>query len=417
LGEYWHNDNLFFVNDNLRKFFVFETLTALSPDPILGLSAAFKKDPNPYKIDLGVGVYKDEQGNTPILDSVAQAQNMLLASETSKVYITPQGNQGYIDGMLSLLLGDKSPVLAHKRVAAVQAPGGCGALRILAELLMRIDENTTVWVSDPTWANHMPLLGDAGLTLKTYPYFDKNTATIKFDEMMDCLSNVGANDVVLLHGCCHNPTGADLTKEQWQEVALLASKIGFLPFVDIAYQGFGDGIDEDAFGLRLLAEHVDEVIVAASCSKNFGLYRERVGLAAIICKDEKTKDIAQSQIQSVARGIYSMPPSYGGALVDIILREQTLYNMWVSEVNAMRERMANLRQLLVTNLHQQNIDKDFSFINSQKGMFSFLCIPAQQVQLLRDEHSVYFVDSSRVNIAGINHSNVEALAKAIAQTL
>jgi aspartate aminotransferase len=396
---------------------VFETLTALSPDPILGLSAAFKKDPNPHKIDLGVGVYKDEQGNTPILDSVAAAQQLLLATETSKVYITPQGNQGYIDGMLNLLLGKNSPIVTKHRVAAVQAPGGCGALRILAELLMRIDEDTTVWVSDPTWANHMPLLGDAGLTLKTYPYFDKDNASIKFDEMMDCLSKVSSRDVVLLHGCCHNPTGADLTKEQWQEVAALASKVGFLPFIDIAYQGFGDGIEDDAYGLRILAENVEEVIVAASCSKNFGLYRERVGLAAIICKDEKTKDIAQSQIQSVARGIYSMPPSYGGALVDIILHNKELYTMWTHEVNAMRVRMADLRQLLVTNLNQQNIDKDFSFINTQKGMFSFLCIPPQQVQLLRDEHSVYFVDSSRVNIAGINHSNVEALAKAIAQTL
>lgn len=396
---------------------MFETLTALPPDSILGLSAAFKKDPNPHKIDLGVGVYKDEQGNTPILECVASAQHLLLASETSKVYITPQGNQGFIDGMLRLLLGENSSVLNHNRVAAVQAPGGCGALRILAELLIRVDENTTVWVSDPTWANHMPLLGDAGLTLKTYPYFDKDKASIKFDEMMDCLSKVGPNDVVLLHGCCHNPTGADLSKEQWQDVATLAAKVGFLPFVDTAYQGFGDGIEEDTYGLRLLVDSVDEVIVAASCSKNFGLYRERVGLAAIICKNEKTRDIAQSQIQSVARGIYSMPPSYGGALVDIILNDKALYTTWTNEVDAMRVRMATLRQMLVANLQQQNVDKDFSFINAQKGMFSFLCIPPQQVQQLRDEHSIYFVDSSRVNIAGINHNNVETLAKAIAQTL
>lgn len=396
---------------------MFETLPALSPDPILGLSAAFKQDPNPHKIDLGVGVYKDELGNTPILDSVAQAQQLLLASETSKVYITPQGNQGYINGMLNLLLGENSSVLANNRVAAVQAPGGCGALRILAELLVRVDKNTTVWVSDPTWANHIPLIGDAGLNIKTYPYFDKQSASIKFDEMMDCLSGIGANDVVLLHGCCHNPTGADLSKTQWQAVAALAAKVGFLPFVDIAYQGFGDGIEEDTYGLRLLCESVDEVIVAASCSKNFGLYRERVGLAAIVCKDEKVKSIAQSQIQSVARGIYSMPPSYGGALVDIILNNQVLYKTWVNEVEAMRVRMATLREMLVSNLKQQNIDKDFSFINTQKGMFSYLCIPPEQVQTLRSEHSIYFVDSSRVNIAGINHNNVEPLAKAIALTL
>ncbi len=396
---------------------MFETLSALPPDPILGLSTAFKQDPNPRKIDLGVGVYKDEFGNTPILDSVAKAQQLLLASETSKVYISPQGNQGYINGMLTLLLGEDSSIIADKRVAAVQAPGGCGALRILAELLVRVNKDTIVWVSDPTWANHIPLLGDAGLTLKTYPYFDKATASIKFDEMMDCLSKVGPNDVVLLHGCCHNPTGADLTKDQWQEVAALANKIGFLPFVDIAYQGFGDGIQEDAYGLRTLVESLDEVIVAASCSKNFGLYRERVGLAAIICKNEEVKNKAQSQIQSVARAIYSMPPSYGGALVDIILNQSDLYTLWTQEVDTMRNRMADLRAMLVSNLAAQKIDKDFSFINQQKGMFSYLCIPPEQVMRLRNEHSIYFVDSSRVNIAGINHNNVEALAKAIAQTL
>lgn len=398
-------------------FFVFETLSPLSPDPILGLSAAFKKDLNPNKIDLGVGVYKDEHGNTPILDSVKLAQDILQQTETSKVYITPQGKQGFINGMLELLLGEDSPLIKDGRVAAVQAPGGCGALRILAELLMRANKDAVVWVSDPTWANHIPLLGDAGLTLKTYPYFDKDTASIKFDEMMDCLSQAKATDVVLLHGCCHNPTGADLNKEQWQEIAKLASKTGFLPFVDTAYQGFGDGIEEDAYGLRILAENLDEVIVAASCSKNFGLYRERVGLAAIICKDEKVKDIAQGQIQSVARGIYSMPPSYGASLVDIILNNKELYATWTQEVNDMRYRMIDLRAMLVNSLKAQGVDKDFSFINQQKGMFSFLCIPPEQVQELINEHSVYFVNSSRINIAGINKNNVETLAKAIAKTI
>jgi aspartate aminotransferase len=396
---------------------VFEILPALSPDPILGLSAAFKEDTNPKKIDLGVGVYKDEYGNTPILKAVSQAQTLLQERETTKVYITPQGHQGYIDGMLSLLFGENSASLHDKRVAAVQAPGGCGALRILAELLMRCDENTVVWVSDPTWANHIPLLGDAGLTLKTYPYFDKQTASIKFDEMMECLGQVKKGDVVLLHGCCHNPTGADLSHEQWKAVADIAVKNGFLPFIDVAYQGFGDGIEEDAYGLRLLADSVDELIVAASCSKNFGLYRERVGLAAIITKDAPTAKIAQSQIQSVARGIYSMPPSYGGALVDIILSNPSLMHTWKGEVEDMRERMISLRQLLVTHLQKQGVNKDFSFINEQKGMFSFLCIAPEQVQYLRKEHSVFFVDSSRINIAGISKANVEVLAKAIADTL
>ena len=396
---------------------MFETLPALAPDPILGLSAAFKEDHNPKKIDLGVGVYKDEHGNTPILKAVSMAQAVLQERETSKVYITPQGHQGYIDGMLNLLFGNNSSALADKRIAAVQAPGGCGALRILAELLIRVNKDTVVWVSDPTWANHIPLLGDAGISLKTYPYFDKESASIKFDEMMECLKDVEKDDVVLLHGCCHNPTGADLSNEQWQAIAKLATEKGFLPFVDVAYQGFGDGLQDDAYGLRLLADSVDEMIVAASCSKNFGLYRERVGLAAILTKDTKTAKIAQSQIQSVARGIYSMPPSYGGALVDIILADPKLYNVWADEVAQMRDRMITLRKLLVDNLSAQGVDKDFDFVNQQKGMFSFLCIAPEQVQHLRKEHSVYFVDSSRVNIAGISHSNVEVLAKAIADTL
>ena len=397
---------------------MFENLPAIAPDPILGLSAAFKQDTNPAKIDLGVGVYKDESGNTPILKSVAEAQTRLLASETSKVYITPQGVQGFIDGMLSLILGDASNVIADGRVAAVQAPGGCGALRILAELLKRTKADTKVWVSDPTWANHIPLIGNAGLELATYPYFDKSTASIRFDAMMECINTqVKAGDVVLLHGCCHNPTGADLTNEQWQQVALAANKIGFIPFIDVAYQGFGDSLDADAYGIRLVAESVPECLIAASCSKNFGLYRERVGLAAIISSNTATKSIVQSQIQSVARGIYSMPPSYGGALVDIILHDDVLNKMWQQEVTEMRVRMIELRKMLVDNLAAQNASKDFSFVNQQKGMFSYLCISPEQVQRLRSENSVYFVDSSRVNIAGINKTNVEVLAKAIAGVL
>ncbi|MCV2885372.1 aspartate/tyrosine/aromatic aminotransferase [Aestuariibacter sp. AA17] len=396
---------------------MFEVLPKIPADPILGLSAAYKADPNPNKIDLGVGVYKDENGNTPILDSVIKAQSVLLESEISKTYITPQGVPGFITGMLTLLLGKESKALLSNRVAAVQSPGGCGALRILAELIKRCNSDTTVWVSDPTWANHIPLIGDAGLNIETYPYFDKSTASIKFDEMVDCLKQVKKGDVVLLHGCCHNPTGADLTNEQWDEVLRIAQQTGFIPFIDTAYQGFGDGLEEDAYGLRLMAENLPEVIIAASCSKNFGLYRERVGLAAMITSDAAMRDIVQSQIQSVARGIYSMPPSYGGALVDIILNNEALKAQWTNEVNEMRTRMQTLRQLLVDKLAENGASKDFSFVTQQKGMFSFLCISPEQVKKVRDEHSVYFVDSSRVNIAGISRGNVDALAKALVSVL
>jgi len=396
---------------------VFEVLPALAPDPILGLSAAFRADPNPNKIDLGVGVYKDEQGNTPIVGAVAQAQLRLLETETSKTYITPQGVQGYIDGMLELLLGKGNQAVLGNRVAAVQAPGGCGALRILAELLKRCNDNGKVWVSDPTWANHIPLIGNAGLELATYPYFDKNTASIKFDEMLATLKTIPKGDVVLLHACCHNPTGADLTQDQWRQVAEAAQQQGWLPFIDSAYLGFGDDLETDAFGMRLMVESVPEVIIAASCSKNFGLYRERVGLAVMVTANSAQTPIVQSQIQAIARGIYSMPPSYGGALVDIILHDEALKASWVAEVDEMRNRMRDLRSLLVNKLAENGAQKDFSFVNQQKGMFSFLCISPEQVKAVRAEHSVYFVDSSRVNIAGINLTNVDALAKALVSVL
>lgn len=396
---------------------MFEALPQLPADPILGLSASFKADNNPNKIDLGVGVYKDESGHTPILASVQQAQTILLEKETSKVYIAPAGVEGFISGMLNLALGQDNNALKENRVAAVQAPGGCGALRILAELLNRAKENATVWVSDPTWANHIPLLGSAGLKLDTYPYFDTTTGTVKFDEMLDCLKQVKSGDVVLLHGCCHNPTGADLTPAQWDQVLEVAQNTGFIPFVDMAYQGFGDGLEEDSYGIRLLTNNLPEVLLAASCSKNFGLYRERVGLAAIITANSEVKSITQSQIQSVARGIYSMPPSYGGALVDIILNTPELNTMWQQEVTDMRVRMQSLRELLVSNLAQQGIDRDFGFLTQQKGMFSYLCITPEQVRQVRQDAAIYFVDSSRINVAGINQSNVGYLAQSLAKVL
>ncbi|MCY7293959.1 amino acid aminotransferase [Alteromonas sp. a30] len=396
---------------------MFDVLPQLPADPILGLSAAFKADTNPNKIDLGVGVYRDEAGRTPILDSVAQAQRILMDKEDSKVYISPQGVQGFIDGMLNLILGSELKGSINERIAAVQAPGGCGALRILAELIKRSNSDCTVWVSDPTWANHIPLIGNAGLKIETYPYFDKASASINFDAMKQTLSQVKKGDVVLLHGCCHNPTGADLSKAQWREVLKLAQENEFTPFIDIAYQGFGDGLEEDTYGVRLLCENLPEVAIAASCSKNFGLYRERVGLSAIVTKNAESRQAIQTQIQTIARGIYSMPPSYGGALVDIILNDKDLKAQWEGEVGAMRDRMQSLRQLLATKLKEKGASKDFDFVTQQKGMFSFLCISPEQVLQLRSDFSIYFVESSRVNIAGISLKNVDYLADAMASVL
>ncbi len=396
---------------------MFDVLPQLPADPILGLSTAFKADTNPSKIDLGVGVYKDEAGRTPILSSVAKAQRILLANEDSKVYISPQGVQGFIDGMIELILGSELKGNLQDRIAAVQAPGGCGALRILSELIKRSNGDTTVWVSDPTWANHVPLIGNAGLKIEKYPYFDKASTGINFEGMKECLQKVNKGDIVLLHGCCHNPTGADLTNAQWDEVLKIAQEREFIPFVDIAYQGFGDGLLEDAYGVRLLCENLPEVVIAASCSKNFGLYRERVGLATIVTANNKSRNAIQTQIQSIARGIYSMPPSYGGALVDIILHDEALKAEWEGEVSEMRDRMQSLRALLVNKLKEKGASKDFDFINHQKGMFSFLCITPEQVLQLRNDFSIYFVESSRVNIAGISLGNADYLAESLVSVL
>lgn len=396
---------------------MFEVLPPLPADPILGLSAAFKEDSNPDKIDLGVGVYKDEKGNTPILDSVAKAQQILLETETSKTYISPQGVAGYLTGMKELIFGAGHPAIVEDRITAVQTPGGTGALRLLADLIKRGSPDATMWVSDPTWANHIPIFETAGLKIEKYPYFDKSTGGIRFDAMMESINQVKKGDIVVLHGCCHNPTGADLNQEQWQTINEAAQKIGFVPFIDVAYQGFGDGLDEDAYGIRLLSKSVPEVIISASCSKNFGLYRERTGLACVMTESNEVRKILQTQIQAIARANYSMPPSYGAALVDIILSNAELKTLWQQEVTDMRVRMQELRALLVNKLNEKGASQDFSFVNEQKGMFSFLCISPEQVRKMRSDSAVYFVDSSRVNIAGISKSNVDYLAEALVKVL
>ncbi|MCC2607306.1 amino acid aminotransferase [Planctobacterium marinum] len=396
---------------------MFEVLPPLPADPILGLSAAYKEDQNPKKIDLGVGVYKDEQGNTPILKSVAKAQQILLDTETTKTYIAPQGVSGFLSGMKELLFGANHPAILEDRITAVQSPGGTGALRLLAELIARGNPEATVWVSDPTWANHIPIFETAGLKIEKYPYFDKESRGIRFDAMMETLLKVNKGDIVLLHGCCHNPTGQDLNQAQWQAVLEAAQKTGFVPFIDVAYQGFGDGLDEDAYGIRLLSENLPEMILSASCSKNFGLYRERTGMACVVTASNEIRRNLQTQIQSVARANYSMPPSWGAALVDIILNDPELKALWQSEVSEMRNRMQDLRALLVKKLQEKGAAMDFGFVTQQKGMFSFLCISPEQVQQMRAESAVYFVDSSRVNIAGISLSNVDDLAEALVKVL
>ncbi|MEZ0185083.1 MAG: aromatic amino acid transaminase [Candidatus Reddybacter sp.] len=396
---------------------MFSSLNALAPDPILGLIALANKDHNANKVDLGVGVYKNESGATPIMAAVKTAERNCAEKELTKAYIGPAGPAEFNSGIRDLVFGAQHPALQAERVRTVLTPGGCGALRVGAEFLKRCSDNATVWVSDPTWANHLPLLGNAGLKLAEYPYYEAGSAGIKFDEMMSALANVGRGDIVLLHGCCHNPCGADLNEEQWREMTALAAKNGFLPFIDLAYQGFGRGLDEDAYGIRYMAEHLPELLVASSCSKNFGLYRERVGSLSVLSDNSGQSDAALTHVNNVVRGNYSMPPSHGGAIVGEILTDAALHQNWETELAGMRNRINQLRVLLVDKLSAQNVDRDFSFIAKQHGMFSFLGLSVAQVDQLREQFSIYMVGSSRVNVAGISQSNIDYLTQSIAAVL
>ncbi|TMO88815.1 amino acid aminotransferase [Pseudoalteromonas ruthenica] len=393
---------------------MFSQLKPLPTDPILGLMAAFKADTNDKKIDLGVGVYKDEQGQTPVLKAVKKAEEFRLANETTKSYIGLAGNLEYCQKMEQLLLGDAHPALLADRVRTAQAPGGTGSLRVAAEFIKRCNEQATVWVTTPTWANHISLFEAAGLNVKEYPYYDYDNKGLLFDDMVNTLSQVPAGDVVLLHACCHNPSGMDLNFAQWQKVAEIAKVQGFTVLVDIAYQGFGTSLDEDAAGLRHLASQVDELIICSSCSKNFGLYRERIGACSVLSKDQATADIANSVMLSVVRSIYSMPPAHGADIVNTILSSDELTAMWHQELDDMRSRINGLRSLLKDKLNDKCEGMDFSFIERQHGMFSFLGINKEQIERLQKEYSIYIVGSSRVNVAGVSKDNIDYFADAVA---
>jgi aspartate aminotransferase len=404
-----------FINDKVSGF-MFGSLKALPADPILGLLAKYKNDDNPAKIDLGVGVYKDESGHTPILNCVKKAEQHRFATEDSKVYIGPTGSPLFNDKMSQLIFGEHA-VLNASRARTVSTPGGTGALRVAAEFIKSCKAGATIWVSDPTWANHTGLFEAAGLTVKTYPYYNHENQSLNFDAMLAALKLVHKDDVVLLHACCHNPSGMDLDQPQWQQVVEVAKSVGFTPLIDMAYQGFGDGLDQDAYGPRLMAEHVEQMIVCSSCSKNFGLYRERIGACTLVAATSAGADVAFSVLLSVVRCFYSMPPAHGAAIVEIILSSDELRQQWHIELKEMRDRINGNRSLLVNKLIENGVTRDFSFIARQKGMFSFLGITAQQVQQLEDEYSIYMVGSSRMSIAGIGNGNVDYLARSIAKIL
>ncbi|MBW3604908.1 MAG: aspartate/tyrosine/aromatic aminotransferase [Actinobacteria bacterium] len=392
-----------------------DAVRPLPADPILGLIGAYQRDPNPDKVDLGAGVYRDRSGTTPIFEAVQAAERSLLASETTKSYVAPPGDPAFIRGVIDQLLGTDHPAVTDVRVGAVQAPGGCGALRLGAELIQRLRPGTPLWVSTPTWPNHEPLLGDAGLKIHAYPYYDHDAHAIDFDAMHATLAQRGPDDVVLLHGCCHNPCGADLTHAQWDAIGDLALERGFTPFIDIAYHGLGDGLDDDGYGVRTFAGRLPELLIAYSCSKNFGLYRERAGLVCAVTPSTETASAARTQLNSIARGIYSMPPAHGAAIVGRILADDKLTASWRDELDAMRGRLLDIRRVFAEAMAHRGAD--FGFIADERGLFSFLGISPEQVEQLRDHYSVYLVGSSRINVAGITEDNVEYLADAVAAVL
>ncbi len=396
---------------------MFERLERLPTDPILGLMGLFRADSDARKVDLGVGVYRDDRGDTPILASVRRAEQSVLARQTTKSYVAPAGNAGFNQAIERLVLGEGHPALAADRVRSIQAPGGCGALRLGAELMRIAAPDTVVHVSTPTWANHIPLLSGCGLKLERYPYYDAATGGVQFEALLSALDQLPARAVVLLHACCHNPTGADLSESQWRELLDLFRKRTLLPFIDLAYQGLGAGPVQDAFGIRLFAAELPEVAVAVSCSKNFGLYRERTGCLHVICDRAKSGDAALSQLVRIARSIYSMPPDHGAAIVQEILGDATLREQWADEVAGMRKRIAGLRRELVRRLATACPQRDFGFIAAQRGMFSFLGVGITEVHELRERHHVYMTDDSRINIAGLRAENLEYFAQAVGQVL
>jgi aspartate aminotransferase len=396
---------------------MFQSLQALPADPILGLMAAYRADTNPKKIDLGVGVYKDPAGNTPVMTAVKKAEGILLESQNTKSYVGPTGSAGYNDCVAELIFGADLVASLGKRRITAQAPGGCGGLRLAAEFIQKANPDATVWVSDPTWANHVPLLGTAGLKIQQYPYYDYATHSVRFEEMLATLAEVPSGDVVLLHGCCHNPCGSDLSQEQWQQVRDLCLDRGFTVFIDLAYQGLGDGLEEDVYGVRLMAEALPELIVVSSCSKNFGLYRERTGALSVICESDSAASIAATQIAAAARAMYSMPPDHGATIVELIMTNSTLRDEWDAELTEMRDRINGLRSQLVAQLKAAGVTQDFSFIEREKGMFSFLGISVDQIQRLVNNYSIYLVNSSRINVAGINDSNIDYLISSLADVI
>lgn len=387
---------------------MFENLQAPAPDKILSLISAHAQDPRPGKIDLGVGVYRDETGATPILDSVHEAEERLLASQTTKSYFGMAGDPAYCRIVVPLVFGDAAPL---ERIRALQTPGGSGALAILMGFAAKLTKK--IHIPSPSWGNHAAIAKHSGLEIANYPYFNAETGRVDFAAMKAGLEKAEAGDLILLHGCCHNPTGADLSQDEWREIASLLLERKLLALVDIAYQGLGDGLDEDAWAVRYLASQLPEMLVASSCSKNFGIYRERTGTAFVVGKTAEQSDVAAALLMSEARTSYSMPPDHGAAVVRIILEDADLKARWQAELETMRARIANLRKGLSEAFRRRTNSNAYDFLMEGRGMFSLIGVTPEQAQRLRQEFGVYLVDDGRINVAGLKENQIETFVEAV----
>lgn len=396
---------------------MFERLEMAPPDPILGLTEAFKNDPRKDKINLGVGIYKDAEGHTPVLESVKAAEARLLQDESTKSYLPIPGAPEFGARVRELLFGADHEIIKNQRAATAHTPGGTGALRVAGDFLKRMYPGAALWMSTPTWENHANVFRAAGVETKMYPYYDAEKRSLDFDGMLQGLESAPEGDAVLLHACCHNPTGVDPTPGQWETIAALVRRRGLLPVVDFAYQGFGDGLVDDALGLRMLCGAGAELLICSSFSKNFGLYNERCGALTVVGVDQAGTDKAFSHIKACIRANYSNPPSHGGSIVAAILGDPELRAQWESEVTAMRDRINGMRKRFAATLRAKGVKTDFSFITRQKGMFSFSGLNKDQVAAMRDQYGVYIVGSGRISVAGMTEGNMDALCSAIAAVL
>ncbi len=389
---------------------MFETLEAAAPDKILSLMGLFRSDPRAHKIDLGVGVYRDAAGHTPVMRAVREAERRLYENEDTKTYLGPGGDPVYCETAAHIVFGESFPA---ERIRAAQTPGGAGALRIVAGLIARARPGTTVWIPDPTWVNHPSIFADAGLKTRDYTYFDAASSGVNIDAMLSSLRQAGPGEVILLHGCCHNPTGASLSSAEWDDVCDLLLERRLVPFVDLAYQGFGEGLDPDAYAVRLFARRLPEMLVAMSNCKNFSIYRERTGCAYVMAESPARADVAHGQLLIGARVGYSMPPDHGGSIVRIILQDKVLAADWRRELDSMREHIVSMRAKLAEAFRLRTNTDSYDFLVRHRGMFSLIGATPEQAEQLRRDHAVYIVADGRINVAGLREEQIEPFVAAV----